>query len=405
MTQTHSSFIKKELGWLIHPATKEIRRTNLQRMFFSSILMAIVHIVFVVSFYYYSPPQDQVHTILWQQWAIYGHVFMFFIVIATGLTTYQLYKKGNVESVLSHLLPLTACILYLLFGIYITTIEQPIYPTIAPFLLTTVGVGGLLLIRPVFSLLTFSIAYFIFFDVVELTQMNSDLLISIQLNGLTAVILGFGISLLNWRNHVILAKQNKFIQVQNKKLERKNQKLIHMSTYDALTGLYNRMKFMSLIGTEMKKMKRFSHDGCLIILDIDNFKNINDQYGHPVGDLMLQKIGRIISKNVSDNDIAARLGGEEFMIFLPRVSVDEGKELAETLRLGIESFSLENKGEEVHVTASFGLAPIIPTMEDPFHISYCAADEALYQAKEAGRNRIKVSNNIMAATQEDVPRA
>jgi len=165
----------------------------------------------------------------------------------------------------------------------------------------------------------------------------------------------------------------------------KSEKFRTLSEIDALTGIYNKGKFNNVLDTELKKVRRYKRPMGLILFDIDHFKQINDTFGHQVGDYVLKTIADIVKKNIRDTDIFARWGGEEFVILAPETDINGLKMLAEKLRKAIENHNFEKVKK---VTASFGLTEAIP--EDTTDTVVRRADEALYLAKEKGRNRVEI---------------
>ena len=158
---------------------------------------------------------------------------------------------------------------------------------------------------------------------------------------------------------------------------------------DELTGLSNNRRFRELISKEAARAGRFGHELSLIMLDIDDFKNINDTYGHLQGDEVLRMIGRVLDAESRGVDEPARYGGEEFAVALPETGLTGAIELAERIRARIESESVpRTDGEaELHVTASVGAATLPGSAEDEQSL-IAAADAALYDAKRSGKNRV-----------------
>jgi diguanylate cyclase (GGDEF)-like protein len=152
---------------------------------------------------------------------------------------------------------------------------------------------------------------------------------------------------------------------------------------DKLTGLINRFQFDILCVHTLNNAKRYSEPLSLIMFDIDFFKNVNDNFGHNIGDITLQHVAQTISKRLRSSDIFARWGGEEFMILLPKSGYDDAMKLAEDLRSCIESEVFNTIG---HITISFGVA-VMESDDDEASLQK-RADKALYMAKHKGRNRV-----------------
>ena len=174
-------------------------------------------------------------------------------------------------------------------------------------------------------------------------------------------------------------------------LARANAELEEMAHTDPLTGLGNRRDFMRSLRQEVERTNRYGRTVALVLLDLDHFKKVNDRYGHPTGDAVLETVGRVIDSHLRDADFAGRVGGEEFGIILPETDLDGARELAERLRVGIaeECHEASRDGEETtfHVTASLGITAAEPPVPDT-DVLFAQADRALYRAKEGGRNRV-----------------
>lgn len=170
-------------------------------------------------------------------------------------------------------------------------------------------------------------------------------------------------------------------------LERKSaeKKLEELATTDPLTLLYNRRKFNELVDYEIEKEKRYALGLSVIYCDIDHFKNINDTYGHDVGDEVLIAFAKLLKESLRESDTVARWGGEEFVILIPSKTADIAVEIAEKMRKNIEDNVFLNVGT---VTASFGVSHYINN--DTKEAMLKRADKALYKAKENGRNCVEV---------------
>ncbi|MBI5104314.1 MAG: diguanylate cyclase [Solirubrobacterales bacterium] len=159
---------------------------------------------------------------------------------------------------------------------------------------------------------------------------------------------------------------------------------------DELTGLSNRRRFDETISAEVERSRRFGQDVGLVLLDIDDFKRVNDTYGHQQGDLVLKEVARILKDTAREIDEPARYGGEELAVVLPGTDLEGAYNLAERVREGIEDLRLpilgENGDSALRVTASFGVAALPVSAED-LRTLVSAADEALYEAKRTGKNK------------------
>ncbi len=171
--------------------------------------------------------------------------------------------------------------------------------------------------------------------------------------------------------------------------------VLEYATLDALTGYNNRHQFEKRLRETTASAKRQNQPLCCIMSDIDFFKKVNDTYGHAVGDCVLKAVAKTIKKELREEDIASRYGGEEFIFLLPHTNLDEAKIVAQRLneavakkKINIEEFNIENI-KEISVTISIGVSEFNKSMKES-QMLYKNADEALYQAKESGRNRVVV---------------
>ena len=168
------------------------------------------------------------------------------------------------------------------------------------------------------------------------------------------------------------------------------EELVKQATTDALTGLQNRRSFFVNAERELARLQRGKvNHGALIMIDLDHFKRINDTYGHGIGDEVLRHLAGTLMRSLRRSDHAGRLGGEEFAVFLPDTSEDQGVLLAERLRDSIAESSVTTPAGDICFTASMGLTILDGTDHD-IDTALARADEALYRAKEAGRNRVQV---------------
>jgi diguanylate cyclase (GGDEF)-like protein len=175
----------------------------------------------------------------------------------------------------------------------------------------------------------------------------------------------------------ILEKSDRRVFLNYELLER-------LAITDELTGLYNRTKLDEFLQNELNRSQRFGHTFGMVVLDIDHFKNINDSYGHQVGDEILAGMAQMIKEHLRSTDKAVRWGGEEFIIIYLETSHDELIKLAEELRQKIEEHRFKTVG---NVTASFGVT--LYQKRDSVASIIRRADKALYMAKESGRNCVK----------------
>lgn len=166
------------------------------------------------------------------------------------------------------------------------------------------------------------------------------------------------------------------------------------SKTDPMTGVANRRGFMPLLDQEIFRHKRFGHSLALLMMDIDRFKSVNDTYGHPTGDQVICMLANTCVKVSRQTDTVARLGGEEFAVLLPLTDKKLAVLLAERIRTSVEALTLKSEsGVEFRFTVSIGISEYHQDDETSGHL-LSRADEALYQAKSQGRNRVIVSEDM-----------
>ncbi|HTP64254.1 MAG TPA: diguanylate cyclase [Geobacteraceae bacterium] len=172
-------------------------------------------------------------------------------------------------------------------------------------------------------------------------------------------------------------------------LKRSNELLRELSNTDPLTGLHNRRYLTKVLHNELLRAERTGDCLTLIMLDIDHFKKINDTCGHQNGDMVLATIARTAQKRLRCYDIAARFGGEEFVLVLPGTNMEGAEEVAERLREEVQNLSWAPPLDKLSVTVSLGVAVFPSPAVDDMESLIRQADEALYRAKQKGRNRVE----------------
>jgi diguanylate cyclase (GGDEF)-like protein len=170
-------------------------------------------------------------------------------------------------------------------------------------------------------------------------------------------------------------------------LESANEELAILSQTDGLTQLFNRTHWESLLMAEYKRWARTQHPCSLVMLDIDHFKSVNDEYGHMAGDEVIKHLSNLIHKHARETDTTGRYGGEEFAVVLPNTSVKHAFIFAERLRIEVEKSQVKFNDLILEYTISLGVAELEPSIKTYEAWIECA-DAALYQSKETGRNKV-----------------
>jgi diguanylate cyclase (GGDEF)-like protein len=172
-----------------------------------------------------------------------------------------------------------------------------------------------------------------------------------------------------------------------KALEMSQQEYSEMSIRDPISGLYNLRYFYESLKTEVERVNRYQYPLSILMLDIDNFKSINNRYGHQEGDRVIMRMGEIIRRYIRQVDSAYRFGGEEFSIILPETEDEEAIQVADRIRLGFKKENFSPKiDEKFHLTVSIGVARYFPKEEVIAFLK--RVDDNLYTAKSQGKDRV-----------------
>ena len=182
------------------------------------------------------------------------------------------------------------------------------------------------------------------------------------------------------------------------KVARLHTQIVELSLTDSLTGLHNRRSFEIFLKNEVSRSQRFSRSLAIIFMDIDNFKEYNDTYGHPAGDVALQQVAQCLSAGRRVADIVARIGGDEFVMILPETEINGALKVSRKIRVAVTEISSLKRP----ISVSIGLtAPGSPKIEAKLTLQQ--ADQALYESKRMGKNRISVFENQQVLDEKEFP--
>lgn len=176
------------------------------------------------------------------------------------------------------------------------------------------------------------------------------------------------------------------------KLEAANARLQQLVDIDDLTGLYNMRTIYPKLDGEIGRARRFNRAVAVVMMDMDNFKSVNDSHDHLFGSFVLAEVGKVIKESIRQVDFAARYGGDEFLVALSETTIEGAAAVTERIRAAIEAYTFDNGLSSMKLTASLGLAVIEPGAEFTPNARELvrAADHALYQAKRGGKNCVRV---------------
>lgn len=348
------------------------RLANIERIYWATPILVMATLINAIVFFFKEEPAFSVEA-QWRMWIFIANFIIAMISIGIWLGARKL-KKEKANSRTLAFFQYGVIVFVLSFGVVLALIDQMVMTSIAPMVISATIIGAFYFIRPTCSAIFFGFFFwFYYFGLMHWTSLPSTTLDSNIINGLGTSGLGFALSTITWRNF-------RKVKLQEAKIEQQQEKLQQLAYEDSLTKLPNR-RFLD----EIIKLEQGRHRECsLIIFDLDNFKAVNDTFGHPIGDRVLRSLADLFQDCMGKDNILARLGGEEFIILLRNTSQDNAVILAERLRKRLEKHKFLIEKNEISLTASFGVAPLLSTAHSGNY--YYLADQALYQAKKQGKN-------------------
>jgi diguanylate cyclase (GGDEF)-like protein len=358
----------------------ECAQINTRRIYYLAIIAIPLRIIDIFLFAF-TKSYDTLVLKTWSQGIIASHSVLLVLMIGFFLTTHRL-KKRTEPNTTMFVLQYIVVVVIMASGIAIVTFDQLVTTNITPFLLICIICGSVFLIRPLASFMIYVASYMAYYYSIALTITDQQILLSNRVNGITAVGVGFLLSFIIWHYNYTNIIQKRRIESQQKQLEQ-------MAYYDPLTDLPNRRLLEKLIKRELASVQRYGQETVIIMLDVDDFKLINDTYGHQVGDSILMQLADLLQNNVRETDTVARFGGEEFIILMPNTSVEEGYSFAERIRKTIMEKVFSVGSVTLQITSSFGVSSMGDINSQNLEDYYLLADKALYLAKQSGKNRVE----------------
>jgi len=359
---------------------------NLHRLKLVAPLSPPVNLLHIWMFW--GRPVQSDNEALWLQGIILAHVGMLLFFTLLALAAWWLEPRPHLQRLRQACVSI-GVIGTLGFAALISSIDQLVTSNITPLLVGCTLVALVFLHRPLSALLLFAGTLGLFVWGIGQTQSDPALLLSNRVNGLSICAIALALAWSQWRHFVQIQSQRQRLETQQALLEQQNARLSYLAEHDPLTGLLNRRAFGEVVNHELLRAERNQQPLCLLMLDLDHFKQINDQYGHPVGDSVIRQTASLLASQVRASDSLARIGGEEFVLLLPECDLQQGRQIAELLRQRVEQQLRRVDGLELGLTVSIGLAVIPARHICTYSSLYAASDRALYQAKHKGRNRVE----------------
>jgi diguanylate cyclase len=386
---------------VLHPGTEvrdQLRMTTLRRLRTVSLIAMPVHAVHLLGFWGATPTTPAERD--WRTGILLAHALLLVFMAGVAVATSE--SRRRPDGTLARLVPWASLAVFLAAGAAITAVDQLVTSSITPFLVACAVAGLVLLLPPAPALGIYLAGYAMYWWLLGLTQPDPSVLLSNRVNGLTAIALGIGLMLLQWRAEVRNVVQGRRIEAQQEELVARNLELDRLATHDELTGLINRRQLGFMAEREVAAMRRHGQETCLLLIDVDDFKLVNDRFGHPAGDRLLQQLAACMSSRLRASDLLARWGGEEFLVLLPQTDLAGALDVGEQLRRSVRETRFA--GIEGPVTISVGVASLRPSVAAPLEVAYRDADRALYEAKTSGRDRVVATGvpGVAAASGERV---
>ena len=370
-----------------------INSINVVRAKITSITFAILEVFILL--YHYTANKDNLFT---APYIYYGSMYILMLVVMIAF--FAIFSKLGTEVPESK-----SCIRYtgiffigfiLMWSAGITLLDQLSSGQVIVYVVAVIAIAITPFYEPVILFLLYLSIHTLFLIAMPHFQESSKLLLGNSINTTTFVIMSWAISFMRYKKHAedfynkkILLKKNDELSSINKRLQKAVEELEKLSMTDGLTGVINRLNFESIFKNEWYSCKRQSEPLSLIMVDIDFFKQYNDNYGHQTGDRCIQLVADVLTVYATrPSDKVARYGGDEFAVLLPHTDKETANNLAEQMRKGVEEKAVPHLRSSVseYVTISLGINTIIPSDESSLDDFLRNTDKALYIAKEK-RNR------------------
>ncbi len=394
--------MRKKINSFLFPSQhlKQVTATNMSRLFNVTLFLIPISVMHVVAFAFFVNPQNLAEE-NWRYGLIIAHSILVAVASIYCIVIFILENYEEDRMVAKLITQISAVFIIMFIGVGIVAVDQYITTSISPFIIFYLVASVVILLPPFVSGVIYSLIYGVFYIVMGYVITSPTILLSTRFNGFTSLVMALGLSGMLWyyfannenqKNQI--TKQNMDLEEQKIELEQLNYRLSVLASMDSMTQLLNRREFEIKVNTEMNVFREEGFSSSMVIADIDQFKVVNDTYGHPVGDELLKQFSLLLKAVLRDKDLIARWGGEEFVIMIHEANPNDAYRIAERLRQKIEKTIFHIDEHNIKITASFGIAPLISTDDEPLYSSYLKADKALYRAKDNGRNKTVIYTTL-----------
>ncbi len=363
---------------------RETSEINVRRFFMIGAIAAPISLGHIVAFWLKDPANATEAS--WRTGILLAHLALMLVMLGVMVLGHFIRTKWQDKHTLHKVLHIALMAIVFAFGITITAIDQLVLTNVTPFIMASLVAGVAFYTRPRVAIILYSLALIAFAVTMAFVIPDESVRVSNQVNGLTIAGLGLFLSIIVWQGKAGNITQHRMIQKQQDELKRTNEQLDFLATHDVMTGLLNRTAFTARVEEKLKDRRR---RGCLIMIDLDHFKRINDSHGHPVGDELLKRLSADLKTLIRQDDLLCRWGGEEFLAYAPNISLNDAVKLADTIRTRIAERTYNVNSEPLTTTISCGVTDVGLGKDGVFHAAYERADKALYRAKDKGRNRVE----------------
>ncbi|HHU16698.1 MAG: GGDEF domain-containing protein [Anaerovoracaceae bacterium] len=295
------------------------------------------------------------------------------------------FHRKNVERlpmIYLAIIQLLFLIVILMWGIILSLHEQSHLASSSAYFLAVFTIAAFITMPPYISLCLLFLFNIIFLILLPQYQQDPMLLMTLKINTLSMTLIAWILNQMISRDKVKSFINEKLINAKNIELKKINEELKELTTRDSMTGLLNHNSIMKCLKDETERAKRINYPLSGAIFDLDDFKQINDNYGHKIGDEVLIGVARILTEQCRSTDIVGRYGGDEFFIIMPDTNVINATVLLERIKSRIREETFING---IKISVSYGVSELIGDSE---HELFNSSDAMLYKAKKKGKNQI-----------------